>query len=169
MPPTSPADTRVETPRIGARVLLLDSRDRVLLIHARDPDQPDHHWWELPGGGVDPDETLEDAAIREVAEETGIQLDTLGPRLWIRESRFRYRNHHHHRIDHVFLARPPHTDPTVTTRPSDNEKLGLIERRWLTPDDLDASSDKLLPPSLPAFLRDIVNGHLPAEPISMPD
>jgi hypothetical protein len=33
------------TLRVGARVLLLDSQDRVLLIHAKDPDDPDHHWW----------------------------------------------------------------------------------------------------------------------------
>lgn len=29
--------------RIGARVLLLDD-DHVLLIHAKDPHEPDHHW-----------------------------------------------------------------------------------------------------------------------------
>jgi 8-oxo-dGTP pyrophosphatase MutT (NUDIX family) len=66
-------------PRIGARVLLLDQHDRALLIHARDPDDPVHHWWELPGGGQDPGETLHDAARRELVEETGIQLSELGP------------------------------------------------------------------------------------------
>lgn len=55
MPAPTPA------PRLGARVPLLDETDRVLLIHARDPDDPDHHWWELPGGGADPGETLTDA------------------------------------------------------------------------------------------------------------
>lgn len=93
MSPTS----QVDTPRIGARGLLLDQHDRVLLIHARDPDDPGHHWWELPGGGLDDGETLEQAATREVAEETGIHLDQLGPLVWIRESRFRYRNRDHHR------------------------------------------------------------------------
>jgi 8-oxo-dGTP pyrophosphatase MutT (NUDIX family) len=61
---------------------LLDPEDRVLLIHARDPDAPEHQWWELPGGGVDPGETLTDTAIREVAEETGLVLKALGPYLW---------------------------------------------------------------------------------------
>ena len=37
------------TPRIGARVLLLDTHDRVLLIHACDPHDRGHDWWELPG------------------------------------------------------------------------------------------------------------------------
>ncbi|MGH3871434.1 MAG: hypothetical protein ACRDSR_07970 [Pseudonocardiaceae bacterium] len=40
--------TTATTPRIGARVLLLDAADRVLLIHALDPQDPGHHWWELP-------------------------------------------------------------------------------------------------------------------------
>ncbi|SES47970.1 NUDIX domain-containing protein [Actinokineospora terrae] len=56
MPASGPAHavpTRTTTPRIGARVLLLDPADRVLLIHALDPTDPDHHWWELPGGGLD--------------------------------------------------------------------------------------------------------------------
>lgn len=41
--PTRMSHTRV-APRLGARVLLLDPLDRVLLIHARDPDDPGHHW-----------------------------------------------------------------------------------------------------------------------------
>jgi 8-oxo-dGTP pyrophosphatase MutT (NUDIX family) len=54
--------------RFGARVLVLDPHDRMLLIHARDPDEPASEWWELPGGGIDPGETPQAAASRELAE-----------------------------------------------------------------------------------------------------
>jgi hypothetical protein len=37
------ASTSTVTPRVGARVLLLDPVDRVLLIHALDPADPEHH------------------------------------------------------------------------------------------------------------------------------
>lgn len=159
MPTPAPA------PRVGARVLLLDGHDRVLLIHARDPDHPTHHWWELPGGGKDRGETLHEAARRELAEETGIHLSDLGPHLWTRESRFHYCGQHHHRIDHVYLARTGNSAPTLTPRPTDNEKAGLIEHRWWTVDALATCPDKLLPATLPQLLKDITAGWTPTLPL----
>lgn len=47
--------------------------------------------------------TLADAAIRELTEETGIVLGALGPCMWIRETRFRYRHRDHCRRAHVSL------------------------------------------------------------------
>jgi 8-oxo-dGTP pyrophosphatase MutT (NUDIX family) len=156
--PATPA--AIPTLRIGARVLLLDRHDQVLLIHARDPDQPDHHWWELPGGGNDPGETLEETARRELAEETGILLDHLGPHLWDRETRFSYRGRQHHRRESVYLARTSDTAPTLRPKHTANEKAGLIEHRWWTQPQLAACCDKLLPPNLPALLADILKGGL---------
>jgi ADP-ribose pyrophosphatase YjhB (NUDIX family) len=157
----------VVTPRIGARVLLLDPADRVLLIHALDPTDPDHHWWELPGGGLNPDEDLHTAVRREVAEETGLTLTTIGRKLWIRESRFRYKNRDHHRIDHVFLARIQDATPQTSLRPSDNEKAGLIERRWWTATELALCEDKLLPAELPTLLADLLADRLSTTPLNL--
>lgn len=53
---------------LGARVMLIDG-DKVLLIrHTYVPG------WQLPGGGVDPGETIEAAARREITEETGCRV-----------------------------------------------------------------------------------------------
>jgi 8-oxo-dGTP pyrophosphatase MutT (NUDIX family) len=61
----------VQRMTIGARVMVVDG-DRVLLIrHTYVPG------WQFPGGGVDPGETVQEAAMREVLEETGHRV--VGP------------------------------------------------------------------------------------------
>ncbi|MEU2562414.1 NUDIX domain-containing protein [Streptomyces longispororuber] len=70
-PPRSPAlvDNRPPTAHaaIGAGVVITDGRGRVLLGLARDG------VWELPGGKLDPGESFEQAAVRELREETGLE------------------------------------------------------------------------------------------------
>ena len=47
-----------------------DDEGRLLMIHKIDND-----YWALPGGGMDLGESIADAAIREVAEETGLRVE----------------------------------------------------------------------------------------------
>lgn len=54
--------------RIGVYALIFDG-ERVLLAHRRDID-----WWNLPGGGMEIGETVEEAMCREVLEETGLEV-----------------------------------------------------------------------------------------------
>jgi len=60
--------TRSATFRIGVYAVIFE-QERVLLAHRRDID-----WWNLPGGGMEPDETVEEAMRREVREETGLDV-----------------------------------------------------------------------------------------------
>lgn len=50
--------------------VVLDRRGRVALV--RQPDRDGDLRWTLPKGRVDPGETLEEAALREVLEESGV-------------------------------------------------------------------------------------------------
>ena len=68
--------------RHAARVILVDSADRVLLLRGHDGDDPSRHWWFTVGGGIEPGEDERDAAVREVFEETGLRVartDLEGP------------------------------------------------------------------------------------------
>ena len=65
--------------REAVRVVLVDRDDRVLLIEAHDPHRTDLGWyWITPGGGLEADETVPECAVREVREETGLELDPDG-------------------------------------------------------------------------------------------
>jgi 8-oxo-dGTP pyrophosphatase MutT (NUDIX family) len=73
--------------RLTARVLLLDAQDRILLMKGRLPSDPTGPGaWFTVGGGVEPGETMEQAAMREVIEETGFSDVELGPLIWRREA-----------------------------------------------------------------------------------
>ena len=72
--------------RLTARVLLFDGQGRVLLMTGRLPGRPAHTAaWFTVGGGFEPGETLAQAALREIAEETGFTEVELGPEVWRRE------------------------------------------------------------------------------------
>ena len=58
--------------RTSARVLPVSPPGEVLLMQARDPACPDDRHWVSIGGAVDAGESLEEAALRELREETGI-------------------------------------------------------------------------------------------------
>ena len=56
----------------GVRIIIMQDRLVVLVSHWYAP------WvWTLPGGGVEKDETPEQAAMREAEEETGLKIKSL--------------------------------------------------------------------------------------------
>jgi mutator protein MutT len=58
-------------PCVGA--VVHDEAGRLLLVRRGHP--PNAGTWSLPGGRVEPGETLEQAVVREVREETGVAIE----------------------------------------------------------------------------------------------
>src|SRR5690348_8278606 len=69
--------------RNTVRVLLIGPDKRILLLRFHEPRMNGGvPFWATVGGGVDPGESVADAALREIREETGLSDVTLGPIVW---------------------------------------------------------------------------------------
>jgi ADP-ribose pyrophosphatase YjhB (NUDIX family) len=64
--------------------------------------------WQIPGGYIEPDETMEVAAVREVAEEAGVQAEVVG----VLGIRSRYNPDNGNSIYVVMLMHPISGEPT---------------------------------------------------------
>jgi 8-oxo-dGTP pyrophosphatase MutT (NUDIX family) len=153
--------------RRGARVLLLDDADRILLARGHDVDQPERSWWFTIGGGVDPGESDRDAALREVREETGIRLDPgalVGP-VYTRSAIFDFYRQHCRQDEVLFLARVDDAsggggDAGTLSRDgwTDVELDVVDEMRWWSLDDLRGVEIEVFPESLPDLVAPLLGG-----------
>ena len=58
------------THRVGAFALIFDKAGKVLVSR-----RVDSGWFNLPGGGVEPDESMPEGLVREVREETSLEVE----------------------------------------------------------------------------------------------
>ena len=104
---------------LTAAVALVVLDGRVLMVRQR---RAYGVHWELPGGYVEPGETLEQTAAREVLEETGVEVEVgpmVGTLVWERESD-RRRN-----LIAWFQADP--VDPDPRPRPQVEEDISAAD------------------------------------------
>ena len=69
-----------QTPLLGASACIFDHGKVLLVLGARPPKQG---LWSLPGGLVEVGETMQQAAARELLEETGLSANFLGLADWV--------------------------------------------------------------------------------------
>lgn len=126
MTPAGPATSRAPGPRLTVDTVILHD-GKVLLIRRGNPPFQDH--WALPGGFVDVGETVEQAAIRETQEETGLEV-RLQRLLGVYSDPAR--DPRGHTASVVFLAKPRVAHQAAQIQAGDD----AAEARWFALDDL---------------------------------
>jgi double-stranded uracil-DNA glycosylase len=148
--------------RSAVRALVLDEQRRTLLVKFRDDEG--QVWWTTPGGGIDDGEDLEAALRRELAEELGLDDFDVGPELWTREHTFAWRGTIHRQRERIWLVEIPLHEPSPRV---DLTAELVVDVRWWTQNELEATTERLVPERLPQLLRDLRRPGPPAEPFDV--
>ncbi|HWF00267.1 MAG TPA: NUDIX domain-containing protein [Caulobacteraceae bacterium] len=150
--------------RRTARVLLLDPKNRILLLKGRLPSDPQAPGaWFTVGGGIEPGESVEAAARREIAEETGFDVAQISEPLWTGELQVADRKQRPVLVHETFvLARCAGGEPS-------REGWVALERefvddiRWWTLAQLRTCPDEVWPHDLAERLAGLLAGSPPVQ------
>ncbi|WP_030784873.1 NUDIX hydrolase [Streptomyces sp. NRRL S-920] len=139
----------MRTPREAARVAVVDPEGAVFLFRYDNEEVGVH--WAMPGGGLEPGESPEEGALRELREETGWADVAPGPLLCTWEHDFTRAGVPVRQHEHIYLAHGPRRAPAeraAAARAADR----ILHWRWWAPAELAATADALWPPRLPELL-----------------
>ena len=136
--------------RPTSRWLILDEQGRVLLFRFVYADGPltGTAFWATPGGGCDPGETYEDAARRELFEETGLSVVDPGPQVARRVVEFCLPNGRMANVDQRFFLLRAEPFALSASGWTEDERQVLTEHRWWSADEIRASREAVWPTDL---------------------
>jgi 8-oxo-dGTP pyrophosphatase MutT (NUDIX family) len=156
--------------RLSARVVLLDDADRLLMLRIHDPSATrgpnpiTADFWLLVGGGVQPGETYEQAAYREVIEETGMQDVSIGRCVWTQEKLVSNPSGELELVvGRFFVGRVASGTSVSFTGHEPLEASTIVGYRWFSHDEILAreADETFLPPGLGGLLGDVLNDAVP--------
>jgi 8-oxo-dGTP pyrophosphatase MutT (NUDIX family) len=152
-------------PRPTVKLLLLDEHDRLLLIHSRDPNTRRECWYPV-GGGLEPGATVQQAAAREAAEETGLDDLPAGALVWMRDHTYSYDGREVDVHESWLLHRVAGFDPAPAAL-TDHESSSIVGFRWWSLDDLSTTSATVFPPRLGQRVTSLLRSGVPPVPIDI--
>ncbi|HEY1914638.1 MAG TPA: NUDIX domain-containing protein [Streptosporangiaceae bacterium] len=168
MDATQPGDLSGQIPaqsgelprRRAGRVVVLDPGDRVLLFRYDDPPPGGRHWT-TPGGGLEPGETYEAAARRELAEETGWGDIPLLGEIHRDDRVIAYRGGVTLQHERLFLARTRLVRRELGEVGPMHASDGITHWHWWTLPELDTTAELVWPRGLATLIRDVLGSARP--------
>ncbi len=150
-------------------MIVLDGDGRVLLFFIRDPLDDRPGVWATPGGGIEPGETLAQAAARELSEETGLAVEPglLGAPVAVTRGEWTFRGRRLYSEDWFFALRAEHFEPE-TSGWTDLEREVHRGWRWFTPGELEQPGSPVLPVGLAELIRTLGPDSGAGPPVELP-
>ncbi len=141
---------RLRTPRAAARIAVVDPEGAVFLFRYDNVEVGVH--WALPGGGLEPGESPQEGAVRELREETGWTDLAPGPLLCTWEHDFTHSGVPVHQHEHVYVTEGPRREPTGPHLAAAHATDGILTWRWWTREELRNAPEPMWPPDLARLL-----------------